>query len=139
LGLFMKVYSSLLNTALLFASVTAAMGDTMTVKYVMSNQSSKSHRLVIRTPKSIKTDGSGSPTVDSFHTVSIFLPAAKSGLIVQQQGETKVCTKGVFPFYVVDRRDFFVTGRTIVRPRAQHLSLSCHVGEDHKMTCSTAP
>ena len=135
----MKVYSSLLKTALLFASVTAAMGDTMTVKYSMSSQSSKSHRLIIRTPKSIKPDGPDGLIVDSFHAVSVLLPAAKPGMRVEQQGETKVCTKGVFPFYVVDRRDFFVTGRTIVRPRAQHLSLSCHVGEDHKMTCSTAP
>ena len=135
----MKVYSSLLKTALLFASVTAAMGDTMTVKYAMSSQSSRSHRLVIRTPKSIKTDGSDGLIVDSFHVVPVFLPAAKSGMRVEQQGETKVYTKGVYPLYVVDRPGILFDQRTIVRPGAHHLSLSCHVGEDHKMTCSTAP
>ena len=135
----MKVYSSLLKTALLFASVTAAMGDTMTVKYAMSSQSSRSHRLVIRTPKSIKTDGSGNTIADSFHAVPVFLPAAKSGMRVEQQGETKVYTKGVYPLYVVERPGILVTSKHVLRPGAQHLSLSCHVGEDHKMTCSTAP
>ena len=128
----MKIYSSLMTSALLLVSTT---GFADVATYEFTNNSDQDHTIVLATPKEFS---SYSNKVTDIYVKEVNLPKAKKGRrrrlqATTERGQIDVNTSKMKPVYVVQHKSSPYRDDTSVHgSRSEHhLTLKCAIDASH--------
>ena len=135
----MKVYSSLMTSALLLVSAT---GFADVATYEFTNNSDQDHTIVLATPKEFS---SYSNKVTDIYVKEINLPKAKKGRrrrlqATTERGQIGVNTSKMKPVYVVQHKSSpYLDDTSVHGSRSEHhLTLKCAIDASHRTNCQTS-
>ena len=134
----MKIYSSLMTSALLLVSAT---GFADVATYEFTNNSDQDHTIVLATPKEFS---SYSGKVTDIYVKEVNLPKAKKGRrrrlqATTERGQIDVNTSKMKPVYVVQHKSSpYLDDTSVHGPRSEHhLTLKCAIDASHRTNCQT--
>ena len=135
----MKIYSSLMTSALLLVSAT---GFADVATYEFTNNSDQDHTIFLATPKEFS---SYSNKVTDIYVKEINLPKAKKGRrrrlqATTERGQIDVNTSKMKPVYVVQHKSSpYLDDTSVHGPRSEHhLTLKCAIDASHRTNCQTS-
>ena len=135
----MRIYSSLMTSALLLVSTT---GFADVATYEFTNNSDQDHTIVLATPKEFS---SYSNKVTDIYVKEINLPKATKGRRRRLQattvrGQIGVNTSKMKPVYVVQHKSSPYRDDTSVHgSRSEHhLTLKCAIDASHRTNCQSS-
>ena len=135
----MKIYSSLMTSALLLVSTT---GFADVATYEFMNNSDQDHTIVLATPKEFS---SYSNKVTDIYVKEVNLPKAKKGRrrrlqATTERGQIGVNTSKMKPVYVVQHKSSpYLDDTSVHGSRSEHhLTLKCAITASHRTNCQTS-
>ena len=135
----MRIYSSLMTSALLLVSTT---GFADVATYEFTNNSDQDHTIVLATPKEFS---SYSNKVTDIYVKEINLPKAKKGRrrrlqATTERGQIGVNTSKMKPVYVVQHKSSpYLDDTSVHGSRSEHhLTLKCAIDASHRTNCQTS-
>ena len=137
----MKIYSSLMTSALLLVSAT---GFADVATYEFTNNSDQDHTIVLATPKEFSSY-SDKVKVTDVYVKEINLPKATKGRrrrlqATTERGQIDVNTSKMKPVYVVQHMSSpYLDDTSVHGSRSEHhLTLKCAIDASHRTNCQTS-